>query len=419
MRNMMALVLSGGGGERLSVLTAERAVSAVPFGGKYRVIDFALSNWCHSDGQHLGVVTQHAPTSLHDHIGAGRAWDLDRRSGGVMILQPYQTRSQAAWYRGTAHAIAQNWDAIEELRPARVLVLSGDHVYRMDYRALLSTHLERGAACTLAVTEVPPHQSYRFGMTTFDPSGRVSSLIEKPRSAATPWASMGIYLFDTPVLREHLKGNPVNLVLDVLRPMLASGEEVYAHAFHGYWEDVGAVGAFYRANLDLLAREPRLVLHDPRWPILTRDEERPPVLFGDRAVCDESLIANGCRIEGTVRRSVLFPGVVVGAGAVIEDAVVMADTTVGRGARIERSILDKYVRVGEGASVGVGPESTSPDAAWLEGITVVGKEAALPAGAVVGRSVVVGVGARETDFSGGTVAAGAVIGNRPGYEVAW
>src|SRR5437867_2471423 len=292
----MALVLSGGGSEQLSVLTAERAVSAVPFGGKYRIIDFVLSNCCHSEIGKVGVLTQHAPTSLHDHIGAGRPWNLDHRTGGVLILQPYLTHSQVGRYRGTADAITHNWDVIEEQKPSRVLVLSGDHVYRMDYRALFQTHESQRATLTIAVARVPPDQSRRFGMAMLDRDGRLLSLVEKPERANTPFASMGIYLFEFEALGEVLRSRPVDLVLDVVRPMLESGERVYAHEFGGYWEDVGTVPTFYRANLELLAREPRLVLHDARWPILTRDEERPPVLLLDQATLEDSLVANGCRV---------------------------------------------------------------------------------------------------------------------------
>jgi glucose-1-phosphate adenylyltransferase len=412
----MALVLSGGGGERLSVLTAERAVSAVPFGGKYRVIDFALSNLCHSGAEHVGLLTQHAPISLHDHIGSGRPWDLDRRQGGVVVLQPYLTRSHAGFYRGTADAIVQNWSEVEDRAPARVLVLSGDHVYRMDYRSMLGAHLELRAAVTLAVAQVPADEARRFGMVTFDRDRRVRSLVEKPERADTPWAFMGVYLFDTTVLGSYLSGRPVNLVLDVLRPMLDAGERVIAHPFEGYWEDVGTVGAFYRANLELVAPAPRLALHDQRWPILTRDEERPPVHFRDHARVEESLIANGCRIDGVVRRSVLFSGVHVERGAEIVESVVMPDVHVGAGARIERSIVDKYARIGTGARVGDGTPSVSPDSAWLEGLTLIGKDAVVPAGARVGRSVVVGIGAREPDFEPGVVPAGAVIPSRAWYE---
>lgn len=410
------MVLSGGGGGRLSVLSSERAVSAVPFGGKYRIIDFVLSNCCHSQIARVGILTQHAPTSLHDHIGAGRPWDLDRRGGGVVILQPYLTRNSAGWYRGTADAIAQNWDAIEDAASDRVLVLSGDHVYRMDYRALLATHEQHGAAVTLAVTRVPPEQTRRFGMVTVGPEGRVTALDEKPDEASTPFASMGIYLFESQVLREMLRGRPVDLVLDVLRPLIASGARVCAHAFLGYWEDVGTVGSYYRASLDLLGPDPRLVLDDQRWPILTRDEERAPVLFHVGAAVEESLIANGCRVAGRVTRSLLFAGVTVEPGAEVVDSVIMQDVTIGRGARIERAILDKYVRVGEDARVGGANAHAHGDLNWLEGLTLAGKDAILPAGVRIEAPAVVGVGALPEDLAGGALGAGSVTPNRTWYE---
>ena len=416
MQRVMALVLSGGGGARLSVLSSERAVSAVPFGGKYRIIDFVLSNCCHSEIQRVGVLTQHAPTSLHDHIGAGRPWDLDRRGRGVVILQPYMTRNSAGWYRGTADAIAQNWDAIEDSACDRVLVLSGDHVYRMDYRALLATHEQHGAAVTLAVTRVPPDQTHRFGMATLGEGGSVVALEEKPARASTPFASMGIYLFETEVLQEMLRGRPVDLVLDVLRPLIVSGARVFAHVFHGYWEDVGTVGSYYRASQDLLGREPRLSLDDQRWPILTRDEERPPALFRDGAAIEESLVANGCRVTGHVKRSLLFPGVTVEAGAEIVDSIVMQDVVVGRDARVERSILDKYVRVGAGARIGSAEGKQGGELGWLEGLTLAGKDAILPAGVHIEAPAVIGVGTVAEDFRDGALGAGSVIPNRIWYE---
>src|SRR5436309_4614789 len=408
----MALVLAGGGSERMSVLTSERAVSAVPFGGKYRVVDFVLSNCCHSQVRQLGILVQHAPTSLHDHIGAGRPWDLDHREGGVLVLQPYLTRSQTGWYRGTSDAIAQNWDLIRDRSPERLLVLSGDHVYRMDYRALLETHVRAGAAATLAVTRVPPDQTRRFGMATVGREGRVTALEEKPERAATPFANMGIYVFDSAVLDEALKGRPVDLVLDILQPMLAAGRRIWAHRFEGYWEDVGTVGSFYRANLDAIGAQPRLELYDPAWPLLTRDEERPPVLVHEGATIEDSLVANGCRVAGEVRRSVLFPGVTVEPGAVVRDSVVMQDTRIEAGARVERAILDKLVRVGARAMVGWGEAPGGGEHAWLEGLTLIGKDAQIPPGARVGRSAVVGIGAGEMDFTGGELEPGAATASR-------
>jgi len=416
MQQLMALVLAGGDGRGLSVLTAERAVSAVPFGGKYRVIDFALSNCCHSGIQRLGILTQHAPTSLHDHIGAGRPWDLDRRGGGVLMLQPYLTRSHAGWYRGTADAIAQNWDLIGERAPERVLVLSGDHVYRMDYRPLLRAHEESGAAATLAVTRVAPDQASRFGMATIAGDGRIVRLDEKPEHSETPYASMGVYVFESRALGARLRERPVDVVLDVLRPMLAAGETLNAWEFEGYWEDVGALGAYYRANLELLAPEPRLVLHDPSWPLLTRDEERPPVLIRDQASVEDSLVANGCRVAGTVRRSVLFPGAVIEHGAVVVDSLVMQDAVIERRARVDRAIVDKLARIGEEAVVGWGSAPQDPAHAWLEGLALVGKDARIPPGARVGRAAVVGIGAGETDFAAGPLQPGGTTASRVWYE---
>jgi glucose-1-phosphate adenylyltransferase len=416
MRNAMALILSGGGGERLGVLTAERAVSALPFGGKYRVIDFTLSNCCHSGIEHVGVLAQHAPASLNDHIGAGRPWDLDRRQGGVVILQPFQTRQHAGWYRGTADAITQNWDYLEERKPERVLVLSGDHVYRMDYRALFQAHEEHGAAVTLAVTKVAPEQTHRFGMVTTDHAGRVRTLDEKPEKSAATHANMGIYVFETAVLREMLRSRPVDLVLDVLRPLVEAGQKVYAHEFSGFWEDIGTVASYYAANLELVQPEPRLQLHDSRWPILTRDEERPAVLVEGGATIDASLVANGCTIAGRVERSILFAGVRVGPGAVVRDSVVMSDVTIEAGARVDRAIIDKYGRIGEGAVVGDGDDSGPSDLHWLGGLVLVGKDAWIPPGGRVQRPASIGVGGRYEDFVDGVLSPGSVVGNRRWFE---
>ncbi|MGH7730928.1 MAG: glucose-1-phosphate adenylyltransferase family protein [Candidatus Eiseniibacteriota bacterium] len=412
MRDALALVLAGGSGERLSVLAAERAVSAVPFGGKYRIIDFTLSNCCHSNVQRVGVMTQHSPASLHDHIGSGRAWDLDGREPGVVILQPYVTREHACWYRGTADALAQNLGLIEDSRAERVLVLSGDHVYKMDYRVLVHPHERAKAAVTIAVLPVGPERTRRFGMATTDGEGRVVRFEEKPKETDARLASMGVYLFETAVLREALRGHPVDLAVDVLRPLVEAGGRVQSCLFDGYWEDVGEVATYHRANLDLLKPEPRLQLHDARWPVLTRDEERPPVLLLPGADVQGSLVANGCRVAGRVRNSVLFPGVSVQPGAEIVDSVVMLDASVGRGARVHRSILDKFVRVGDGAWVGEGERAGDPALAWLDGLTLVGKEAAIPDGARIGPEVVVGVGASDADFPAGRLAPGARIADR-------
>ena len=411
MQETMALVLAGGRGASLSVLSAERAESALPFGGKYRVVDFVLSNCCHSGIVKVGVLTQHAPTSLHDHIGSGRPWDLDRRDARVFILQPFLTRESSGWYRGTADALAQNWDLIEESRVRRVLVLPGDHVYKMDYRTLAHTHAERGARVTIGVAEVPAEESRRFGMVTVGDGGRVVALEEKPSATDSRHASMGVVLFETEVLRDALARKPIDLTLDVLRPLIESGERVFAHAFTGYWEDVGTLTAYYRANLDLLAPEPGLALDDPDWPILTRDEERPPVLVLPGAVLEGSLVANGCRVAGRVRNSVLFPGVTVEAGAEVVSSVVLADVWIGPGARLERSILDKHSWVGDGARVGLGSNSAA------DPLTLLGKYAHVPKGGEVGRGAVLGVGAGPQDFRDNRVEPGVRVPDRQELEV--
>ena len=416
MRGVLALILSGGGGERLGVLCAERAVSALPFGGKYRVIDFVLSNCCHSGVQRVAVLAQHAPASLNDHIGAGRPWDLDRRSGGIVILQPYQTRNHTGWYRGTADAITQNWDWIEEHHPDRVLILSGDHIVRMDYRPLIAAHIQREAAVTVAVTKVPADEVSRFGMVHVERSGRIRSIDEKPARTDAALANMGIYLFETERLAEMLRARPVDLVLDVLRPQLAAGHRVYAHEFEGYWEDVGTVASYYRANLELVRPHPRLALHDARWPILTRDEERPPVWLGANASVEDSLVANGCRVEGQIRRSILFPGVRVGPGAEVVDSVVMADTHLSAGSRVDHAILDKYVKVGAGAVVGEGDGEGGHGLDWLAGLSLVGKDTWIPEGGHVRRPSAIGVGGRYEDFRDGVLEAGTLVPNRRWFE---
>jgi glucose-1-phosphate adenylyltransferase len=284
----------------------------------------------------------------------------------------------------------------------------------MDYRELLAAHDAGGAGMTLAVTRVPLEQAYRFGMVTLDAFGRVAGLIEKPERAPGPLASMGIYVFEAALLRQHLGPDRVNLVTDVVVPLLAAGAAATLHEFKGYWEDVGTIGPYYRANLDLVADHPRLVLDDRRWPILTRDEARPPVRISEGAQIEQSLISNGCRVAGTVRRSVLSPGVEVEAGAVVEDTVVFQDAVIERGAEVRDAIVDKVARIGAGARVG-GPSADGAGPDWLEGLVLVGKDARVPSGAHIEPGVVVGVGAEAGDFGEGVLHSGARLPDRTWY----
>ena len=292
MRDIGVMILAGGKGDALGLLTKHRPSSAIPYGGKYRVIDFVLSNCAHSDLPRVALLTQYAPTSLNRHVGIGRPWGLDRRRDGVRLLQPFGTRGSTAWYRGTADALLQNHN---ELFGSRLtLVLSGDAVYLMDYGDIVRAHDEAGAELTLAVKEVPSAACERYGMATLD-GERIVEFAEKPRRTSTRWASMGIYLFDTAALMRRLQAaTGPDLVYDVIIPMVEGGAKVAPYIFEGYHEDLGTTEAYYRANMDLLAARPPINLYDPEWPVFTHNKERAPALFGTDAMVTGSLISNGC-----------------------------------------------------------------------------------------------------------------------------
>jgi glucose-1-phosphate adenylyltransferase len=387
MRRVMAIVLAGGRSEGLGVLTVPRAAPALPFGGKHRVIDFTLSNCLHSEIFRVALLTQHQPTSLVEHIGAGRPWDLDRLEGGVQILQPFVRREKAHWYRGTADALAQNLNEIENATAQHVIVASGDHVYLMDYGQLVQAHEDSGARITIAVKKVGPIPTQsRYGMVELDDQHRIRRFDEKPESSDLDWASMGLYVFDAGWLVRALEGlKGPDLVYDVILPALAAGERIQGFRFQGYWEDVGELGTYFRANRELLAPRPLLRLDDPRWTVLTRNEERPPARFGETSRVTNSLVAGGARVDGTVMNSVVFPGAWIEEGAVLEDAIVFHDAWSGRGSHIRHAILDKDVIVGEGARIG-GP---SADESLL---SVLGKEAVVLAGEAVPPGTMVPVG---------------------------
>ena len=390
MRRVMAMVLAGGRGEGLGVLSVPRAAPALPFGGKYRVIDFTLSNCVHSEIFKVALLTQHQPTSLVEHIGAGRPWDLDRIDGSVQILQPFVRRDRSLWYRGTADALAQNANAIENANVQHVVVASGDHVYLMDYSQLIAAHEESGARITLAVTPATPGRGARAGMVALDDQDRVRRFVEKPGvDTDLRWASMGLYVFDAGfLLRALAELDGPDLVFDLLLPALEAGERVQAFRFPGYWEDVGELDTYYRASRELLSDRPPLRLDDPRWTVLTRNEERPPARFGDGAKVTNSLVAAGARVDGEVRRSIVFPGAWIEEGAVVEDAIVLQDAWVGKDAQVARAVLDKDVIVGEGARIG----EPSDDGDDGRALVAVGKEAVVKAGAVLAAGAVVPVG---------------------------
>ena len=415
----LAVLMAGGAGTRLTVLSDKRAKPAVPFAGKYRIIDFTLSNCVNSGIYDVAVLTQYRPHSLNDHIGIGKPWDLDRQRGGVHLRQPYQGSSaDLDWYRGTADAVYRNLDFIQEKNPDVVIILSGDHIYKMDYRPMLAYHREKGADLTVGVMDVPLEETDRFGIMSVNRNLRITEFHEKPKDRDKgTLASMGIYIFDTDVLVQRLlDGTPesprIDFGKDVI-PSMISQDKVYAYAFEGYWVDVGTIQSFWETNLALTdPTNGTFNLHDPEWIIHTRSEERPPVKLGPQAQVVNSLVSNGCVIRGRVERSVLSPGVYVSPGAVVRESVIINDTWIGPGAVIDRAIIDENVVIGSGTYLGFGDDMTvnreMPDKINT-GINVIGAGAQVPGGLRIGRNVLIHSDRLEGDFSGVEIASGETV----------
>ena len=417
-----AFILAGGLGSRLCLLSERRAKPAVPFGGKYRIIDFTLSNCVNSGIFDIGVLTQYRPTSLHRHIGIGRPWDLDRTHGGIQLLQPSLGTVTSEWYQGTADAIYRNIIHLRRRGNEHVLVLSGDHIYKMNYDVMYAFHVANRASVTVAVTEVPADAISGFGILETDDKGRVTAFLEKPKEAASRLASMGVYLFDREALVRWLvedaqePDSSHDFGKDILPRLVARGEGAFAYRYGGYWQDVGTLDSFFDANMDLLADQPPMELNDPGWVIHTQSADRPPVRFEQGCRVERSYIANGCRVAGEVVRSVLFPGVTVSPGAVVRDSIVMQDSQLGADVRLDRVILDKEVMVGAGTRIGTGEDRT-PNLNCPEhlssGLTLVGRAARIPDGLTIGRNVRIGHEVAEKDFTNDVPAGGVVHGPTP------
>ncbi len=403
----IAMILAGGAGTRLTVLSEERAKPAVPFAGKFRIIDFTLSNCVNSGIYTVGVLTQYLPHSLNDHIGIGKPWDLDRSRGGVRMLHPYEGRKGQRWYAGTADAIYQNMNFILESRADMVVILSGDHIYKMDYTPMIQYHQERGADLTIGVMPVPLEETHRFGIMQVNEEQRIVQFYEKPKDRDKGnLASMGIYVFNTAALEKRLsEGDAQNPRTDfgshVIPAMIGGGDQVFAYKYEGYWVDVGTIDSYWGTSMALTQPSPTLDLYNDNWPLHTRSEERPAAKLGPQAKVLNSLIANGCVIRGIVQNSVLSPGVYVSPGAVVRNSVVMNDTWIGPGAVLDKVVVDKQVVIGAGAVVGMGNEATvneqMPDKLFA-GITVVGKGAYIPDGVQIGRNVLINSKSEESDY---------------------
>ncbi len=399
-KRVCAVILAGGEGSRLGILTAKRTKPAVPFAGKYRIIDFALSNCVNSGLFDVMILAQYRPHSLIEHIGAGGPWDLNReRWGGVRIYQPYRSRELADWFIGTANAVQQNFLFIKDRRPDLVVVLSGDHIYRMNYNDLIEAHLAAGAEVTLATIQVTKEEAPRFGIVQHDEAGWATSFVEKPKDPPPGVGNMGVYVFnyealDRVLLEDHLLDDSSHdFGKDILPRMIARGEKVFTWPYRGYWRDVGTLESYWEAHMDLLSNPPAYDLNDLGWLIHTRSENRAPARLGVATVVD-SLITHGCVIDGGARveRSVLGPGVRVSAGAVVEGSVVLNDTVIGKGAQVRHAIIDKRARIGANAVVGGGDR-----------LAVVGKASEVPAGFVV--------------HPGGEIAHDVVVADLEGSEV--
>ncbi len=372
-KECIAMLLAGGQGSRLYALTENNAKPAVSFGGKYRIIDFPLSNCKNSGIDTVGVLTQYQPLELNEYIGNGQPWDLDRTFGGVTVLPPYQGKNGSDWYKGTANAIFQNITFIKRYDPEYVLILSGDHIYKMDYSDMLAYHKEKNAVCSVAVIDVPISEASRFGIMSVNDNGEIYEFEEKPKHPKSTKASMGIYIFNTDTLIKYLEydNSDVNSENDFgknIIPKLRSDKQpLYAYSFKGYWKDVGTLESLWEANMDLLGEDHRLNLHDDSWKILSRNNARPPHYIGNCAVVENSLLSEGCSIYGSVYNSIISCGVTIERGAIIKNSVISDDVTIKEDARINYSIIDRNTVIGKNATVGSEKDLNGK-------ITVVGSE---------------------------------------------
>ena len=383
----LALILAGGRGSRLDILSERRSKPAVPFAGKYRIIDFALSNCANSGIFQIGILTQYFPLSLNEHIGVGKPWDLDRRDSFVTLLQPSNS-----WYNGTADAVRKNLEFVKRYASKYVLILSGDHIYKMDYSKMIEQHKKTGADLTIACKIVPMDEASRFGILETDNNLKIQKFVEKPKEPKSNKASMGIYVFSTQALIDAIESHPDIVDLDFgmhIIPDMIANKNVYAYEYYDYWKDVGTYDSYVEANIEL-CHDTALDLYDPNWKIYTKSEDLPPVKVGDHASITTSLISNGCRIDGEVIESVISPGVRIGKGSTVKHSVILNDVVIGENCVIEDTIIDKETVVGNNSVIGTGKDMTpNKDNPKIlsSGLNVIGKKIILPEGLVVERNV--------------------------------
>lgn len=414
-KEMIAMLLAGGQGSRLGVLTSKVAKPAVSFGGKYRIIDFPLSNCINSGVDTVGVLTQYQPLRLNAHIGIGIPWDLDRNIGGVTVLPPYEKNGNSEWYTGTANAIYQNLDYIDSYNPDYVLILSGDHIYKMDYEVMLDYHKANKADVTIATMPVPYEEASRFGIALTDENNRITEFEEKPEHPRGNLASMGIYIFSWPVLREALiklsDQSNCDFGKHIIPYVHSKKMRLFAYEFNGYWKDVGTLSSYWEANMELINIIPVFNLYEEYWRIYTKSDTLPPQYVSGDAKIDRSIISEGAEIYGEVYNSVLGAGVVVREGAVVRDSIIMKNTEIGKNSSVERCILAENVVIGHDTHVGVGGEADSKldPRIYNSGITTIGENTEIPSNVSIGKNVAIAGKTTAEDYPNGVLQSGEYI----------
>ena len=414
-KEMIAMLLAGGQGSRLGVLTSKVAKPAVAFGGKYRIIDFPLSNCINSGIDTVGVLTQYQPLRLNTHIGIGMPWDLDRNNGGVTILSPYERSAGSDWYSGTANAIYQNIDYIDTYNPDYVLILSGDHIYKMDYEVMLDFHKENEAAVTIACMPVPWEEASRFGVVIADEKGQISEFEEKPAEPRSNLASIRIYIFTWKVLRDALiKMRDVpgcDFGKHILPECLAKGERLFAYEYNGYWKDVGTLGSYWEANMELIDIIPEFNLYEEFWKIYTKSDAVPPLYVSSTGYIEKSIVSGNSIVEGTVINSVIGAGVTIGEGTEVRDSIIMKNTVIGKGCRVSRAIIAEEVTVGDGCVIGEGediPNRLNPKV-YSYGLATIGEKTVIPPNVHIGLNTAVSGATKSDDYPDGVLASGETL----------
>lgn len=414
-KEMIAMLLAGGQGSRLGVLTAKVAKPAVAFGGKYRIIDFPLSNCINSGIDTVGVLTQYQPLRLNTHIGIGIPWDLDRNIGGVTILPPYEKSNSSEWYTGTANAIYQNLDYMETFNPDYVLILSGDHIYKMDYEVMLDYHKENNADVTIAAMPVPIEEAGRFGIVITDEDGRITEFQEKPPQPKSNLASMGIYIFSWPALKEALvalKDEPgCDFGKHIIPYCHEKNERLFAYEYNGYWKDVGTLGSYWEANMELIDIIPEFNLYEEFWKIYTNSDIIPPQYISGQSVIERSIIGDGSEVYGEVHNCVIGSGVTIGEGTVVRDSIIMKDVSIGKGCVIDKSIIAENCEIGDNVTFGIGsdaPNKLKP-AVYSFGLVTVGENSVIPGQVQIGKNTAISGVTSKEDYPNGVLESGETL----------